>query len=221
VEEYTKAVKKLVNQIAQIRVIIPEPLVIIRYLKGLGSAYSVFYTTLITNYQILPADDNNIINLDTGATSNTIGFDAVALKTKGHEKTLQQQDNTIANVVPTNTTLYKNIGDIYIYTDFDIHKVKVPIIFFGTTGFFATQGRTLVSLSPELLCKVVKELPIDNAHELLASCRHIYDNGKFAAFIPTRPREVRALRVQLLGRRLTSPGGSGIPVRAIIPAVST
>jgi hypothetical protein len=85
------------------RVIIPKPLVIIRYLKGLGSAYSVFYITLTTNYQILLADDSNIINLDTGATSNTISFDAVALKTKGHEKTLQQQDNTIANVAVTQT----------------------------------------------------------------------------------------------------------------------
>ena len=29
------------------------------------------------------------------------------------------------------------------------------------------------------VCKIVKKLPIDNARELLASCRHIYDNGKF------------------------------------------
>jgi hypothetical protein len=77
IEEYTKAVKKLVNQMAKIGVVIPEPLVVIRYLQGLGLAYSVFYTTLTTNYQILPSDNDN-----------TIDFDAVALKTKGHEKTL-------------------------------------------------------------------------------------------------------------------------------------
>jgi hypothetical protein len=62
--------------------------VIIRYLKELSSAYSVFYITFTTNYQILPADNSDIINLDTGATSNNISFDAVALKAKGHEKTL-------------------------------------------------------------------------------------------------------------------------------------
>jgi hypothetical protein len=31
--------------------------------------------------------------------------------------------------------LYKNIGDIYVCTDFEILKVKVPIIFLGTVGF--------------------------------------------------------------------------------------
>jgi hypothetical protein len=61
---------------------------IIRYLKGLGLAYSMFYTTLITNYQILLADNSNIINLNTKATNNTISFDVIALKTKRHEKTL-------------------------------------------------------------------------------------------------------------------------------------
>ena len=39
---------------------------------------------------------------------------------------------------------------------------------------------SLVSLSLELFCKVVDELPIDNTRELLASCRHMYDSGKFA-----------------------------------------
>jgi hypothetical protein len=70
------------------RVIIPKLLVIIRYLKELSSAYSVFYTTLTTNYQILLTDNSNIINLNTEATNNTISFDVIALKTKGHEKTL-------------------------------------------------------------------------------------------------------------------------------------
>jgi hypothetical protein len=31
--------------------------------------------------------------------------------------------------------LYKNIGDIYVCTDFKILKVKVPIIFLGPVGF--------------------------------------------------------------------------------------
>jgi hypothetical protein len=65
---------------AKIKVMIPEPLIVIRYLQGLSSAYNVFYTTLTTNYQILPSDNNN-----------TIDFNTVALKTKGHKKTLQQQ----------------------------------------------------------------------------------------------------------------------------------
>jgi hypothetical protein len=81
---------------AKIGVIIPEPLVVIRYLQGLGLAYSVFYTTLTINYQILPSNNDN-----------TIDFDAVALKTKGHEKTLQQQEqqeSAIANVATTAQT---------------------------------------------------------------------------------------------------------------------
>jgi len=31
--------------------------------------------------------------------------------------------------------LCKNIRDIYVCTDFEILKVKVPIIFLGTVGF--------------------------------------------------------------------------------------
>jgi hypothetical protein len=75
---------------AKIGVVIPKLLIVIRYLQGLGLVYSVFYTTLTTNYQILPSDNNN-----------TIDFDAVALKTKGHKKTLQQQEqqeSAVANV---------------------------------------------------------------------------------------------------------------------------
>jgi hypothetical protein len=48
----------------------------------------MFYTTLITNYQILLANNNIIINLNTKATSNNISFDAIALKAKEHKKTL-------------------------------------------------------------------------------------------------------------------------------------
>lgn len=90
VEEYTKAVKKLANQMAKMGVTIPEPLVILRYLQGLGSAYTVFYTTLTTNYQILPGEGND-----------TVDFDTVALKTKSHEKTLRQQEGVIASVATT------------------------------------------------------------------------------------------------------------------------
>jgi hypothetical protein len=81
---------------AKMGVVIPEPLIVIRYLQGLGSAYSVFYTTLTTNYQILPSNNNNTIN-----------FDAIALKTKGHKKTLQQQEqqkSAVANVATTAQT---------------------------------------------------------------------------------------------------------------------
>jgi hypothetical protein len=31
--------------------------------------------------------------------------------------------------------LYKNIGYVYIYMEFEMLKVKVPIIFLGTVGF--------------------------------------------------------------------------------------
>jgi hypothetical protein len=31
--------------------------------------------------------------------------------------------------------LYKIIGDVDVYTKFDLLKVKVPIIFLGTVGF--------------------------------------------------------------------------------------
>ena len=35
----------------------------------------------------------------------------------------------------TEHKLYKNIGDMYVCIDFEILKVKVPIIFLGTVGF--------------------------------------------------------------------------------------
>ena len=35
----------------------------------------------------------------------------------------------------TEHDLYKIVGDIYVYTDFKILKVKVPVIFLGTVGF--------------------------------------------------------------------------------------
>jgi hypothetical protein len=94
---------------AKIGVVIPEPLVVIQYLQGLSSAYSVFYTILTTNYQILPSDNNN-----------TIDFDAVALKTKGHEKTLrqqEQQESAVANVATTAQTAMVSQ---------DTKQIKVP-----------------------------------------------------------------------------------------------
>lgn len=39
---------------------------------------------------------------------------------------------------------------------------------------------SLISLPPELLCNILKKLPIDHGRDLLASCREIYDNGKHA-----------------------------------------
>jgi hypothetical protein len=39
---------------------------------------------------------------------------------------------------------------------------------------------SLISLAPELVCMIVKELPIENARDLLASCQKIHDNGHYA-----------------------------------------
>jgi hypothetical protein len=89
--------------------VIPKPLVVIRYLQELGSAYSVFYTTLTTNYQILLSNNNN-----------TIDFNTVALKTKGHKKTLQQQEqqeSAITNVAITAQTAIVSQ---------DTKQIKVP-----------------------------------------------------------------------------------------------
>jgi len=36
--------------------------------------------------------------------------------------------------------LYKNIGDIYVCTDFEMLEVEVPTIFFGTQGFSARRN---------------------------------------------------------------------------------
>jgi hypothetical protein len=47
--------------------------------------------------------------------------------------------------VATEYNLLKNIGDVEVYTDYKILKVKVPIIFSRHVGFSATQGQTLVS----------------------------------------------------------------------------
>jgi hypothetical protein len=37
--------------------------------------------------------------------------------------------------VATECRLYKNIGDVDVCTEFEVIKVKVPIIFLGTVGF--------------------------------------------------------------------------------------
>jgi hypothetical protein len=37
--------------------------------------------------------------------------------------------------VATEHDLHKNMGDIDVYTEFEMLKVKVPIIFLGTVGF--------------------------------------------------------------------------------------
>ena len=41
-------------------------------------------------------------------------------------------------------------------------------------------GASLLSLSPELVCRVIKDLPIEDARNLLSSCRQIQSNGKYA-----------------------------------------
>jgi hypothetical protein len=38
----------------------------------------------------------------------------------------------------------------------------------------------LLSLSPELFCRLIKDLPIKHAHNFLLSCYQIYSNGKYA-----------------------------------------
>jgi len=90
IEDYTEGVKKLKNQLVQLGVIIPEPLVILRYLQGLGSAYSIFYTSFTTNNQILPGDDGGEVD-----------FDFVALKAKGYERTLAQEESVTALTAST------------------------------------------------------------------------------------------------------------------------
>jgi hypothetical protein len=84
IEDYTKALKKVRNQLSSLHVKIPEPLVIQRYLKGLGSAYNTFHTSFTTNNQILP-DENG---------KGAVTFDFVSLKVKAEEKALAQRDAT-------------------------------------------------------------------------------------------------------------------------------
>jgi len=93
IEDYTEAIKKLQNQLVQLGVIIPKPLVILRYLQGLGSAYSIFYTSFTTNNQILPDDDGGEVN-----------FDFVALKAKGYERTLAQEESVATLAVSMAST---------------------------------------------------------------------------------------------------------------------
>jgi len=93
IEDYTEAIKKLQNQLVQLKVTIPEPLVILRYLQGLGSAYSIFYTSFTTNNQILPNDDGDEVD-----------FDFVALKAKGYERTLAQEESLAVLAVSTAST---------------------------------------------------------------------------------------------------------------------
>ena len=78
--DYTKALKKVRNQLSSLHVEIPEPLVIQRYLKGLGSAYNTFHTSFTTNNQILPEENGE----------GAVTFDFVSLKVKAEEKALAQ-----------------------------------------------------------------------------------------------------------------------------------
>ena len=66
---------------------------ILRYLQGLGSVYSIFYTSFTTNNQILPNNDRDEVD-----------FDFVALKTKGYERTLAQEESVAALAVSTALT---------------------------------------------------------------------------------------------------------------------
>ncbi len=103
IEDYTEAIKKLQNQLFQLGVTIPEPLVILRYLQGLRSAYSIFYTSFTTNNQILPDDDRNEVD-----------FDFVALKAKGYERTLAQEESVAAlavSIASTTGTALAATGD--------------------------------------------------------------------------------------------------------------
>ena len=52
--------------------------------------------------------------------------------------------------VATEHDLYKNIGDIDMCTEFEKHKVKVPVIFLGSVGFSLSQSRGW-SLSANLM----------------------------------------------------------------------
>jgi hypothetical protein len=111
IEDYTEAVKKLQNQLIQLRVTIPEPLVILRYLQGLGSAYSIFYTSFTTNNQILPGDDGGEVD-----------FDFVALKAKGYERTLAQEESvTMSTALTTVTTT-----DTALAATGDTRNIEVP-----------------------------------------------------------------------------------------------
>lgn len=83
---------------------------ILRYLQSLGSAYSIFYTSFTTNNQILPDDDGNKVD-----------FDFVALKAKGHERTLAQKESlailAISTASTTNTALMATS---------DVKNVEIP-----------------------------------------------------------------------------------------------
>jgi len=50
--------------------------------------------------------------------------------------------------VITEHDLYKNIRDVDVCTEFEMRKVKVPIIFLGTVGFsLLRDGRYLIRVN--------------------------------------------------------------------------
>jgi hypothetical protein len=144
VEDYTKAIKKLSNQLAKLGVTIPEPLVILRYLQGLGSAYSASFTT---NNQILPDKDD-----EPGIT-----FDFVALKTKGYEKTLVQEDASTALVAKTVLSRYLGSIDISAASIISARrksKDSTHNFSIDTVGFQSLDNTARISLST---MKVLKD----------------------------------------------------------------
>ena len=82
-------------------------------MQGLGSAYSIFYTSFTTNNQILPDDDGGEVD-----------FDFVALKTKGYERTLAQEESATALTASTATTI-ATTGTALVATG-NTRNIEVP-----------------------------------------------------------------------------------------------
>jgi hypothetical protein len=88
--------------------------VILRYLQGLGLAYSIFYTSFTTNNQILLGDNGGEVD-----------FDFVALKTKGYEHTLAQEESVTALTASTVSTTIATTS-IALTATGDTRNIEVP-----------------------------------------------------------------------------------------------
>lgn len=116
IEDYTKALKKVRNQLSSLHVKIPEPLVIQRYLKGLGSAYNTFHTSFTTNNQILP-DENG---------EGAVTFDFVFLKVKAEEKALAQRDATQVQALAAQASTITPATDTALAASINTKLVEAP-----------------------------------------------------------------------------------------------
>ena len=89
-------------------------------------AYSIFYTLFTTNNQILLDDNKGKVN-----------FDFIALKTKGYERTLAQEESMTVLTASTATTI-ATTGTALVATG-NTRNIKVPYCMYCHKSYYTKE----------------------------------------------------------------------------------